>query len=340
MEEDIIIKSVTLKKSSLSIMQNIQINIINITKELNIQCTSDINISGLNTLKDATSSEISFLENKKYLSQLKDTKAGAVFVTADFEKEVPETTIALVCDVPYEALAKASKFFAPKVVETSGDSPKIGNDCTIMKNVNIGFNTTIGNNCTLMSGAFVGDNVTIGDNCTIYPNVTIYRDCILGSDVMIHAGTVVGSDGFGFATTKTGEHIKIYQNGNVTIGSNVEIGSNCTIDRAAFSSTIIEDRVRIDNLVHIAHNCKIGFGSILVTQTGLSGSTILGEYVVMAGQSASTGHLEIAPYTTIAGRGVVSKSIKEPKKQWAGFPLMEHRSWLRLQGKISKLLKS
>ncbi|RLA72380.1 MAG: UDP-3-O-(3-hydroxymyristoyl)glucosamine N-acyltransferase [Epsilonproteobacteria bacterium] len=310
-----------------------------IAKELNLDCISDINITGLNTLKDATQNEISFLENKKYLSQLKDTKAAAVFVTDELKSEVPTDTIALICEVPYEALAKASKLFAPALVEISGDKPKIGQNCTIMNNVHIGFNSIIGDNCTLMSGAFIGDNVTIGDNAIIYPNVTIYRDCTVGIDVIIHAGTVIGSDGFGFATTKLGEHIKIYQNGNVTIGSNVEIGSNCTIDRAAFSSTVIDDKVRIDNLVHIAHNCKIGTGSILVTQTGLSGSTILNEYVVMAGQSATTGHLEIAPFTTISGRGVVTKSITVPKKQWAGFPLMEHRTWLKLQGRVARLLK-
>jgi len=186
----------------------------------------------------------------------------------------------------------------------------------------------------------IGDNVIIGDNTTIYPNVTIYRDCHVGSDCIIHSGTVIGSDGFGFATDKTtGIHIKIYQNGNVVIGNNVEIGANCTIDRAVFQSTIIEDMVRIDNLVHIAHNCKIAKGSILAGQVGISGSTILNEYVVMGGQSATVGHIEIAPFTTISARGGVTKTISEPKKQWAGFPLMEHRTWLRLQGKIQKLLK-
>ena len=314
-------------------------NLKDICTILELDSISDIEITGLNTLHDATPNEISFLENKKYLSQLQDTKAGAVFITLELASKVPSNTIPLICDVPYEALAKASKIFAPLLIEKEGNSPIIGENCTIMNNVNIGFNTHIGLNCTLMSGSFIGDNVTLGDNCVIYPNVTIYRDCILGDDVMVHSGTVIGSDGFGFATTKTGEHIKIYQNGNVKIGSNVEIGANCTIDRAAFTSTIIEDLVRIDNLVHIAHNCKIGYGSILVTQTGLSGSSILGKYVVMAGQSATTGHLEIAPYTTISGRGVVSKSITEPKKQWAGFPLMEHRTWLKLQGRISRLLQ-
>jgi UDP-3-O-[3-hydroxymyristoyl] glucosamine N-acyltransferase len=310
-----------------------------ISEKLGLKCSSSLDITGLNTLKDATKSEISFLENKKYLSALKDTKAAAVFVSADFKDEVPSSTIALVCDFPYETLAYASKMFAPVLVETSGKDPTIGTNCNIMKNVHIGFNTTIGDNCTLMSGVFIGDNVKIGNNTVIYPNVTIYRDCVIGSDTIIHAGTIIGSDGFGFATNKAGEHIKIYQNGNVVVGDDVEIGSNCTIDRAVFSSTTIENEVRIDNLVHIAHNCKIGYGSIMAGQTGLSGSTTLNEYVVMAGQSATTGHLEIAPYTTIYGRGVVSKSIIQPKKQWAGFPLMEHRTWLRLQGKIAKLLK-
>lgn len=314
------------------------INLKDISKKLDINCEEDIEINGLNTLQDATSNEISFLENKKYLSSLKETDAAAVFVSKDYEKFVPKNSIALICDNPYEYLAKASKLFAPKLIEIDGEKPKIGNNTTIMKNVSIGLNTNIGDNCTIMAGSFIGDNVSIGDNSIIYPNVTIYRDCIIGNDTTIHSGTVIGSDGFGFATNQNGEHIKIYQNGNVKIGSNVEIGANCTIDRAAFASTIIEDMVRIDNLVHIAHNCIIGYGSILVTQVGISGSTTLGKYVVMAGQSATTGHLEIASFTTISARGVVTKNIKEEKKQWAGFPLIEHKSWLKLQAKISKLI--
>lgn len=315
------------------------ISLKDICTNLGIDCNSDIKISGLNTLKDANSNEVSFLENKKYLSDLKDTKACAVFVISDLKDEVPEGSFALVCDEPYEALAKASKYFAPKKVEIDGDAPIIGKDSIVMEKAHLGFNVVIGDNCTIMANAFIGDNVTIKDNTTIYPNVTIYRDCIIGEDTIIHSGTVIGSDGFGFATTKDGKHIKIYQNGNVIIGNNVEIGANCTIDRAAFASTIIEDMVRIDNLVHIAHNCRIGYGSILVTQTGISGSTILNEYVVMSGQTATTGHLEIAAHSTILGRGVVTKSIKEPKKVWAGLPLVEHRTWLKLQGRIAKLLK-
>lgn len=306
---------------------------------LNISQNCDIEISGLNGLKDATSNELSFLESSKYISILKDTKAAAVFVNKEFEQDVPSGTIAIVCDEPYINLAKASKLFAPKLIESSGNEPIIGENTTIMPNVHLGKNVVIGKNCTIMSGSFIADCVTIGNNTIIYPNITIYRDCKIGDDCIIHSGTVIGSDGFGFAHTKDGKYIKIYQNGNVIIGNDVEIGANCTIDRAVFSSTIIEDGVRIDNLVHIAHNCKIGRGSILVTQVGLSGSTTLQPYVIMGGQSATSGHLEIAAFSTIAARGGVTKSIKEPKKTWAGFPLIEHRDWLKLQGKISKLLK-
>ena len=309
-----------------------------IAKELNLDCNSDMTIDGLNTLKDATLNEISFLENKKYVSDLKDTNAGAVFVTKEFKDKVPSGTIALVCDNPYISLARLSKYFAPKIISKSGIEAIIGKNCTIMDNVYIGFDTIIGDNCTIIGGAFIGDNVTIGDNCIIHPNVTIYRDCTVGDDVIIHAGTVIGSDGFGFANDD-GKYIKIYQNGNVTIGNDVEIGSNTSIDRAAFSSTIIEDGVRIDNLVHIAHNCIIGRGSIITGQCGFAGSSVLKEYVIVGAQSGVAGHLEIAPFTTISAKSGVTKTIKEPKKQWAGFPLMEHRTWLRLQARISKLLK-
>lgn len=310
-----------------------------IAKYLDIKCSSEKEISGLNTLIDSNENELTFLENKKYIQDLEKTNAGAVLVKEEFSSLVPTGTVALVCDEPYLKLAFASKLFAAKVVESDGEECAVGENTIVMPNVYLGKNSKIGSNTTIMAGVFIGDNVTIGDNTIIYPNVTVYRDCNIGHNTIIHAGTVIGSDGFGFANTKDGKYIKIYQNGNVEIGDDVEIGANCTIDRAAFKSTIIEDGVRIDNLVHIAHNCKVGRGSILVTQVGLSGSTILNEYVVMGGQSATTGHLEIAPFTTISARGGVTKSINEPKKQWGGFPIMEHRTWLRLQGKISKLLK-
>ena len=310
-----------------------------IAEYIGLDYQNDKEIIGLNTLTDSNENELTFLENKKYISDLKNTKAAAVLITKENISEVPSGTIALICEEPYLMLARISKLFAPNVVEVDGEKPLVGGGTKVMPNVYIGKNSVVGSDCTIMAGAFIGDNVIIGNNTIIYPNVTVYRDCTIGNDCIIHAGSVIGSDGFGFANTKDGKYIKIYQNGNVAIGNDVEIGANTTIDRAVFKSTIIEDGVRIDNLVHIGHNCKIGRGSILVAQVGISGSTILNAYVVMGGQSATAGHLEIAPFTTIAARGGVTKSITEPKKAWAGFPLFEHREWLKLQGKISKLLK-
>jgi UDP-3-O-[3-hydroxymyristoyl] glucosamine N-acyltransferase len=300
----------------------------------------ELNIVGLNTLKDATKYHISFLENKKYLKELATTQAGAVFVTKEFEKLVPKNSVALVCDNPYLTLAQTSFYFKKELIKSDGQDAIVPTNSTIMANVYLGKDVIIGDNTTIMAGSYIGDNVIIGSNTIIYPNTTIYTDCKIGSNTIIHSGTVIGCDGFGFAPNKDGSYTKIYQNGNVVIEDYVEIGSNCTIDRAAFNSTIIKSHARLDNLVHIAHNCIIGTGSILTGQVGIAGSTILHEYVVMAGQSGATGHIEIAPFTTISGRGVVSKSIKEPNKQWSGFPLIEHKSWMKLQAKISRLLKS
>jgi len=190
-----------------------------------------------------------------------------------------------------------------------------------------------------MAHVYIGAEAIVGDNTVIYPNVTVYRDCIVGSDCMIHANTVIGSDGFGFATNKMGEHRKIYQNGNVVIENDVEIGSNTSIDRAVFGSTTIKKGVRIDNLVQIGHNCEIGEYSVLVSQSGFAGSSKLGRNVVMGAQSGVAGHLEIAPFNTFAARTGVTKTIKETGKTFAGFPFMDHKSWLKIQGKLARLIK-
>lgn len=299
----------------------------------------DFVVKNLNTLKDACENELSFFDNPKYLEDLKVTQASVVLLKEEFLEHLPNGCVGLVTSEPYLKLAHTTKLFAPNIVEKKGKKPIIGDNCTVMDNVYIGKNSIIGDGCVLMAGAFIGDNVNIGSNTVIYPNVTIYRDCTIGNDCIIHSGTVIGSDGFGFAHTNEGKHIKIYQNGNVEIGNDVEIGSNCSIDRAVFGTTRILDGVKIDNLVQIGHNCIIGEYSIIVSQTGIAGSSRLGRNVVMGAQSGIAGHLEIAPFTTIAARGGVTKTIKEGNKTWAGFPLVEHKTWLKLQAKISNLLK-
>ncbi len=298
----------------------------------------DVEISALNSLADATHGELSFLENSKYEALLSTTKARAVFVTKELSDRVPPDTVAVVVDEPYIALAHASSLFAPPALEHNLADPVVGDGTAIERGAYISKGVTIGKNCHIFPNVFLGNCVSIGDNTTIYANVSIYRDCVIGSGCILHSGVVVGSDGFGFATTKDGRHVKIYQNGNVIIEDDVEIGANSTIDRAVFSSTIIKKGVRVDNLVQIGHNCNIGEYSVMVAQSGVAGSTTFGHHVVLGGQSAVAGHLKIASQTQIAARGGVTKDIKE-SGVYGGFPLMKQREWVKLQIKLQKLLK-
>lgn len=298
----------------------------------------DFEISGLNTLKDATSSEVSFLENQKYINDLASTKAKAVLIREEFTSQLPNGVIALISKNPYLALAYASKHFAPEPFSLEGSEPKIAKSAKIQAGAFIGFGATVGENVQIFAGAHIGENSIIGDNTIIYPSVTVYRDCTIGKNCILHAGSVIGSDGFGFAHTAMGEHVKIYQNGIVVVEDECEIGANTTIDRAVFGQTIIKKGVKIDNLVQIGHNCEIGAYSIIVSQTGISGSSKLGRNVVMGGQSATAGHLEIGDFATIAARGAATKSLKGGQI-YSGVPAMEHKKWLRIQAMLSKMAK-
>ncbi len=299
----------------------------------------DIEITAMNRLKDATSSELSFVSNSKYVKEIAETNAGAIIVDSKTKEYVPKSCVALVVDNPYWEMAILSKYFAPLIEDNSLPEPIIGEGSKVSSKAEIANGAKIGKNCTILAHVYVGADVVVGDNSIIYPNVTVYRDCKIGSDCIIHSNTAIGADGFGFATNKLGEHKKIYQNGNVIIEDDVEIGSNVSIDRAVFGSTLIKKGVRIDNLVQIGHNCEVGEYSVFVAQSGSAGSTKFGRNVVMGGQAASAGHLEVAPFSTFAARSGITNSIKESGKTFAGFPLMEHRKWLKLQAKIARLLK-
>jgi len=309
-----------------------------ITEELNISFDGyDIDIDGIHTLSEATATQLSFFNDKKYASQLSSTKAGAILIDKEHASLLPEKTIALITDEPYLKLALVSKLFAHKI-ETSGEDPKRGKGCDIDIQVRFGKNVVLGDNVTILAGCYLGDNVTVGSNTLLHPNVTLYHGTQVGERCIIHSGTVIGSDGYGFAHTRTGEHVKIYQNGNAIIEDDVEIGANCTVDRAVFGTTYVRKGTKIDNLIQIAHNCDVGEHCLFASQVGLSGSTTLGRNVVMGGQSATTGHLRIGDFSTLAGRCVATKSL-EGGKVYGGFPAIEHRMWLRLQAKISGLLK-
>ena len=296
-------------------------------------------IVAMNTLKDAKENEVSFVSNSKYVKDLDTTKAAAVIISENLASKLPAGCIPLVGKNPYWSMAILSKYFAPRIEDETLPLPKIGKNSRISPKAEIANGAVIGENCTILAHVYIGAEAVIGDNTVIYPSVTVYRDCKIGNDCMIHANTVIGSDGFGFATNEKGEHKKIYQNGNVIIEDDVEIGSNVSIDRAVFGSTLVKKGTRIDNLVQIGHNCEIGEYSVLVSQVGLAGSTKLGRNVVMGGQAATAGHLEVAPFSTFAARSGITSSIKESGKTYAGFPLMGHRQWLKLQAKLARLIK-
>ena len=296
-------------------------------------------VKKMSTLKEALKNEISFVSNIKYIKDIQSSQASAIIVDKTTKDFVPQGCVALVVENPYWAMATLSKYFAPPIEDESLSEPKIGEGSVISPKAEIAKGAIIGKNCTIMAHVYVGANAIIGDNTILYPSVTVYRDCRVGSDCIIHASATIGSDGFGFATNKMDEHRKIYQNGNVVVEDNVEIGSSTTIDRAAFGTTLIKHGVRIDNLVQIGHNCVIGEHSVIVAQAGISGSTTLGRNVVMGGQSATAGHLSIAPFSTFAARSGVTKSITQSGLTFAGFPLNEHKVWLKLQAKIARLIK-
>ncbi|WP_333804205.1 UDP-3-O-(3-hydroxymyristoyl)glucosamine N-acyltransferase [Sulfurospirillum sp.] len=298
---------------------------------------SDIEVTSFSTLKEATSSHITFFENPKFLTDLENTKAGVVILSPAYKEHLPKTSQALFSDNPHLSMAYASAYFAKKAFDTSIPA-KISAKSHIALHVVIGSNTIIEEGADIMPNVTIGANVCIGKNVKIFPNVVIYDDSIIKDNCIIQAGAIIGSDGFGYAHTKMGEHIKIHHSGNVVLEEDVEVGSNSTIDRAVFGSTIIKKGTKIDNLVQIGHNCEIGEYSILVAQTGISGSTKLGRNVVMGGQSATAGHLEIGDFATIAARGGVSKSI-EGGKIYGGFPLSLQSEWLKTQAKIAKFFK-
>ncbi len=302
----------------------------------------DVEISRTSTIETAGPGDLTFLANSRYEQYLASTKASAVIVDA------PRTQFPLnfiVHSNPYFAFSQALKALFPPpghllrpgvsrsaVVDPStaiGDNVHVGNF------VEIGGGTLIGNDCKIMTGAVIGRNCRFGKGCLIYPNVTIYDNTILGNNVAIHAGTVIGSDGFGYAPEK-GVHHKVYQVGRVRIDDDVEIGANCTVDRAALGETVIGEGTKIDNLVQIAHNVKIGRGCIIISQVGIAGSTTIGDYVVLAGQAGIVGHINIPDRVTIAAQAGVSGTLKAGTV-YAGSPQRELKEFKILEAHLSRL---
>lgn len=295
----------------------------------NIQ--NDLEITAINSLQNAGHGELAYCDSDKNAKLLSECNASAILVRECDAKMVKNH--AIITPNPHLCFAKLSQIFARPLFDEPHPA-QISHTAKIMPNVHIGSNAFVGENSVIMPGVYIGDNVRIGKNCIIHPNVVIYNDSIVGDFCILNANCVIGSDGFGFASDRDGKHYKIHHNGRAVLGNHVEIGACTTVDRGVFDDTIIGDYSKVDNLVQIAHNCELGYGTIIVSQVGLSGSTKLGRNVVMGGQSGTSGHLKIGDFAQVASRAGVTKDL-EGGKQYAGMhPILELNKWLKLQAKI------
>ena len=305
--------------------------------EISSDGNDDIMINNVLPLDSAKTTDISFLDNSKYLDQFKKTSAAACFVSPKMKEHAPENVIPMISPQPYHCFAKALFLFYPEARFSS-----IGADTEHHNHIHpsaileegvivepgavIGAEAKIGSGTRICAGATIGYRTYIGRECYIGPNTTIIHS-LIGDNVIIHSGVRVGQDGFGFAMGPTG-HLKVPQIGRVVIQDDVDIGANTTIDRGALKDTIIGEGTKIDNMVQIGHNVVIGRNCIIVAQVGISGSTELGDFVVLGGQVGVAGHIKIGTAVQVAAQSGVMHSIPDGER-WGGAPAQPTRKWQR-----------
>jgi UDP-3-O-[3-hydroxymyristoyl] glucosamine N-acyltransferase len=321
-------------------------DIVSYLNNYSIDVVSDIPknklIYGISSINGSDANFITFYSNSEYDNFINKTKAYGCLIKDMNKHMLPKNCFPIIVKDPYLTFAYLSNFFYPSDISnnsinkfssidhtfTKGKNIEIRNFVTIKKNVNISDNCIIGDNCV------IGPNVIMGKNTHILPNTTI-SNTIIGDKCLIQSGTVIGDRGFGFTSN---EKIEIRHIGNVIIGNNVHIGSNTAIDRATLESTIIEDNVRIDNLVQLAHNVLIGKNTIIAGQCGIAGSTKIGKNCKIGGQVGITGHIKIGDNVVIAAKSGVTKNIRS-NSTVAGFPAIDIKLWKKIKLKQYRNLK-
>jgi UDP-3-O-[3-hydroxymyristoyl] glucosamine N-acyltransferase len=299
-------------------------------------------IAGVAPLAEATAEHISFLSNPKYAPQLASTNAAAVLVGNDVEGDAPRWVRVA---NPYFAMASVvAKYFAARpqphgisAHAVIAPSAKLGANVAVGPFVSIGENVVLGDGVVVYPNVTIEPGVVIGESSIVYPQVSIYAGSRIGARCIIHSGVVIGSDGYGFAT-EGGKHHKIPQIGIVRIEDDVEIGAGTTIDRAALGETVIGEGTKIDNLVQVGHNVKVGKHCLLVSQVGIAGSTRLGDSVVVAGQSGFAGHLEIGNRVQVAAKSAVLDDVPDDTKVM-GIPAVPFREFARREAGLRRLGK-
>ena len=316
-------------------------------------------VSNLSKIEEGKAGTLSFLANPKYTNYIYDTDASIVIVnkTLSLDKPIKSTCTLIRVEDSYASFATLLEMYNQFKYSKTGieqpsfinESAKYGANCYIGAFAYIGQNVKIGDNVKLYPHVYIGDNTTIADNTTLFSGVKVYHECVIGKNVTVHANTVIGSDGFGFAPQTGSEFAKVPQIGNVVIEDNVEIGSNCAIDRATLGSTILRKGVKLDNLVQIAHNAEVGDNTVIAGLSGVAGSTKVGKNCMIAAQVGIAGHLKIADGVKIAGQSGVGANIDKENDIVQGSPCFTvsdyrrsyvlFRSLPKLNDKINQLEK-
>jgi len=311
--------------------------------ELELRGDGDCIIDGVGTLKAAGHSQVTFLANPSYRKELPRTKAGAVILKQRDADSCP--TNCLVAPDPYLAYARLAALFDPRPAAKPGihgtavisESARIGKNVSIAAHVFIDDNAEVGDGCTIGPGAVLDSDCRLGEGCHLHANVCIGYAVQLGKRVIIHPGAVIGADGFGIAFA-TDHWEKVPQLGTVIVGDDCEIGANSCIDRGAVGDTVLEEDVRLDNLVQLGHNVYVGAHTAIASMGGAAGSAKLGKYCLLAGQAAVAGHQEIADRTTLGATSKIMKSVTEPGTTWSGLiPAQPIKEWQRNLSRLRKL---
>lgn len=302
----------------------------------------DIRVHQVATLEQGRPGTITFLANERYLAQLKTTAAAAVIVgqAARDATDLPR----IVCDNPYLYFARVAALLNPEPAAIPGISPtavvhasaKLGAGVEIGPHAVVGAGAAIEDGCIVGAGCYVGEEVQIGAATRLFPRVTIYPRCIIGGRVRLHSGVVIGADGFGLAPD--GERwVKIPQIGRVVIGDDVEIGANTTVDRGAIEDTVIEEGVKLDNLIQVAHNVRIGAHTAIAACAGIAGSARVGRHCRIGGASGIAGHITIADNVEISAHTIITRSIDKAGTYTGAYPFEANREWRRNAAQLRHL---
>jgi len=300
----------------------------------------DYEIYSISSINSPKKKSITYIENSKSLSTDILKKAGAILLSSECKNEVKKLDgNFILSNNPKLELAKLTSIFKKKSsVPSALTKPNIKN-ITYGENVTFGKNIKIGKNCTINNNVVIEDNVSIGDNVFLGHNVVVHEGTVIGSNVFIDSSSVIGSEGFGNIFNETKKWVHIYHVGNVSIGNNVMIGAGCCIDRATFDSTIISNGVIIDNMVHIAHNVKIGEDTAIAAKVGIAGSCQIGKRNMIGGMVGIIDHINTADDVTISATTTVNKNLLDPGIYTGIMPISKHSSWKRIAYWITKLDK-